>query len=500
MSAARARQRASRSRFGGLALWIGDGSAGSLAQIRQAGWFGLLVLLVTAMSFAHGGAAAKPLFVLAGLYGAAKYRKQSPWLLLTWSFWFWTVTPFVRRIIEWKSGFSGHDPVLVTPNLIQLFMLPAILNAPGLLRRRAVSAGLLILVPTLYGLFNSFFRGEIFPGIVSAADWVAPLLYFFYVALHVDQLDELGPQLRSFLALNLGLLTPYALYQFAYMTPWDQLWLIGSGLATEEQSGAGSVRVFGTFTNPGFLAAWLGFCLVLITHYWTRVQIVLGPIAAILIVLTLSRSVYISTALGFVALLAVNRPRNIVKPAIIALAAMVTAAAVFAVADPEAASRVTDRLTSMTHLQDDTSAQVRKEIWAKTPEEIASAPFGLGIGAIGRGAIASTGGDAVVIDSGLLAIYLALGWLFGTIYLFGMLGMVATTMIAARRSGSTEAGANAAASLVLIGILPFINVGGFGAVILWTSVATALARIERLRLRPRSRPAHQVPIRRTSHA
>ena len=49
-------------------------------------------------------------------------------MYLTLTLWFWTLTPFIRRVIDYRAGFDAMNVILVTPNLMALFMLQDLLG------------------------------------------------------------------------------------------------------------------------------------------------------------------------------------------------------------------------------------------------------------------------------------------------------------------------------------------------------------------------------------
>ncbi len=467
-----------------LARLFGGDEPGFDAQLRQTAAIIGLILLVAAMSFAHAGSAARLVYLAASLIGAWIYARRSPWLVITWAFWLWCVTALARRLIEWPANFNPQDMVLVAPSLPVLVMIPDILMARGLIRRPAIIAGLGVMLPILYGLLNSLARGQVYPGAVSATDWVMPIFYYFYIVTHGDKLDAFEGHMRPFLALNLTFVTAYGLYQFMFMTPWDQYWLDSAGLYdTSTITDPTQNRVFGSFNEEVYLAIWVGWSLIAMGKYFTRVQVVVAPLAVFLMVVTLVRSVYLSTALAFVALVLVSPPKNLLKTGFTAAIGIALMLALFAVLDPGVAERVSDRFVSIGSPSTDISANVRRQIWADTPAQIAAAPFGLGIGAIGRGAVAA-GTQYTIIDSGVLGSYLALGWVAGTLYFFSQASMTLLALLGAKRHRSREAAVMAAASLVVLGLTPFSMVIGFSAVLLWVSLAVATERNVQRKLAP----------------
>ncbi len=110
---------------------------------------GLLVVVV-GLSVVGAGTIARPLFMLAAMVFAFQAKRRSPWLYLNTTLWFWLITAFVRRMIEWRGGFNSLDIVLVTPNLTALLIVPDILNTRGLLTRRGVGYALVLTACVLY--------------------------------------------------------------------------------------------------------------------------------------------------------------------------------------------------------------------------------------------------------------------------------------------------------------------------------------------------------------
>jgi hypothetical protein len=73
-------------------------------------------------------------------------------------------------------------------------------------------------------------------------------------------------------------------------------------------------------------------------------------------------------------------------------------------------------------------------------------------------------------------VFLGLGWVGGLLYLFGMLMLqIRAIMIARRLVDAPMASTMAAAAIVPLGVFPFVNVLGLGAVLLWICLGYVLA-------------------------
>jgi hypothetical protein len=120
----------------------------------------------------------------------------------------------------------------------------------------------------------------------------------------------------------------------------------------------------------------------------------------------------------------------------------------------------------------------------------------MGIGGIGRGAVAGSGGDSnadfVSVDGGPIAIYLALGWVPGTVYFAGIIGLVGMALWAAKTSQSLSALAAAIAALGGGTTLAFTNLVGLQGLLVWLPAAYAIAVGAHARTVPN--PRHSNPL------
>ena len=487
----------------GLPGRAGTPKGAARQQVNLALAYLALIAAACTLGVAGLGVMARPLYMLGGLGIAWFTMCRSPWLYLSATMWFWLLTAFVRRVIEWRSGFHPTDFILATPNLMALFMLKSILTTPGLLLRRELMPGLLVAASVTYGLCVSFLRGDVVAGAVAAADWLAPMFYLFYVVAHSNEAESLVPHLRAFLLLSMAVTVPYGLVQYFFLLDWDAAWMINSEMSSIGQPFPLQVRVFGTTNHPGFLATWLGFCILLAPYLRSKVLLALVPATVFLLVLTLVRSVYGSVALALLLSALLGRGHAL-KPLMMVVLVLTSLSAGLALVNPVVAGNLIARLQTIENLDEDDSAQTRKLIYQRTPEVISAHPFGLGIGALGRGAVASGDADLIHIDSGPLAAYLALGWAGGSAYIMGLL-LSAGQALATRRHPSPLVLAFACAAICPLAIFPFINVINFSGTVMWLCFGCAAALGSRTAgprdaawrsspSRPRNRSAYARPM------
>ena len=432
-----------------------------------------LLVVVSALSAVGGGSLGRAIFMASALAIASLAKRRSPWLFLSASLWIWLTTAFIRRMIEWHSGFNPTDIVLVTPSLTALLIVPDILRSRGLLNRPGVGYALLLTACVTYGLFVSFVRGSLLGAAMAGADWLVPLLYLYLFICHAERIDEAEGHFAPFLSLSLLFVVPYTLYQYFRMPDWDATWMIGAEMGSLGSPLPMGSRVFGPLNNPGFLAIWAGTCVVLLSHFRSWLLLALAPFLFLVVAITQVRCVYASMllAIGVGALIGRGGFGRMIS---IIVVAMLSGYVGLAVLDPQVTDQLTTRFATFGNLSSDTSAEIRAELYAETPALIDKNPFGTGIGAQGRGA-AGQQGSTIAIDSGPLSVLLGLGWIAGPLYMLGMGLLQLRVLPVGRRRNSPVASAMAAAAICPLATFPFLNVIQFEGVILWVCLGYALA-------------------------
>ncbi len=443
------------------------------AQMLLALLYAMLLGCVAALI--HAPKIAEALYLAAALITAGISRRIDPWLYLTAMMWFWLGTSFARRLMEFHAGFNTASPVLVAPMLMAIPIFWDIFATRGILKNRGAGAPLVLFACVLYSMFVSFCQGDILAGLLASTDWLFPMLFMFHFLVHAGRIDEAEAHLAAFMPVAVLPVAAYGIYQWAHMPDWDGQWFVQSGLGTVAYPLTPGNRAFSTLNNAGFLAAWCGFGIILLSYFRSALGVLAAGCALVALALAQVRSLYASTFIGIVASGFLGRG-GLGRLAVLGVVAAAALYAAAEAADPVATDQIVSRFTTIQNLGTDESAQARLEILESVPGEIAKNPFGTGIGAEGRGRAAANGPVSTAnIDNGFLAILLAMGWLFGPLYIFTIFWLALKTLISAKSSHSALAGTLAAASLVPLGMLPFIYFNGLAGVLLWSCFGYVMA-------------------------
>jgi hypothetical protein len=455
-------------------------AAGAFETLGQFGAFAGMASGCIVLAMAHLAVLARPLYAVAGVWLALRYRRSSPFAYVTLTLWFWSLSPFVRRVIDYFGHFSTTNIVLITPNILCGIMIWEIVTSRGLLRRRDAALGAVALACVTYGLIVSFARGEVAPGLISASDWFCPLAYFFFFMSHADQIEEAEPYFAAFIPLNMTIIVAYGFFQYISPPPWDVQWVSDSKLTNIGVAVPFGLKPFSTLNDSGLFSVWLAAVLLWSLYFRNALTILALPAALLLLPLTQVRSTTGSALLGFALAVLLGRGR-MARSGLLVMAMVVGAAGILALLDPRSTTTLINRFSTIENLGNDQSARARAELYASAPDMIATHPFGLGIGALGRGAQISDSESYPVMDSGPLAIYLALGWFAGTLYMMAFFGVTAQALKAALDCGSPAALALAASAVTVALVILFTNVIGLQGVPMWVASSYAIAIATRSR-------------------
>ena len=111
----------------------------------------LFVLATAVMLAGIGGRAANIAFVVLAVVTGAFLLNRSPVTYSSFSLWLWFVTPFVRRVLDFRHGWNPTNPALLAPPLVAALSILTLWRHARELRERFFVPFLLILGALGYG-------------------------------------------------------------------------------------------------------------------------------------------------------------------------------------------------------------------------------------------------------------------------------------------------------------------------------------------------------------
>lgn len=422
-----------------------------------------------------GGRAANFAYVGAATATGAVLIARSPVMYSSFCLWVWFLTPFVRRVFDYRHGWNPTNVVLLAPPLVAALSVYTISRHARELRGRLFAPYLLILGGLAYGYSVGLINAGLIPATYGLLTWLAPLVFGVHLALSWRHYLELGAAIRKTFAFALPLLALYGIYQFVRLPVWDSAWMINADLKSIGAPLPFVVRVFGTLNTPGPYAAFLltGMLLLLTGKGVTRIPSI--AVAFVALLLTRTRSSWIAFLIGVVVQQVsqpvIRLPRRLVTLVVVVfLAAPLTAI-------PSFHSIIAKRLSTLESISSDNSFIKRVQFSQEAANSIVQTALGNGLGTTG-GAIKLERSPVGVrsLDNGFLEIFFVFGWPGGMMFAMGIVALLIQSFRFAEARRDPFASALRSAAVALVSILPIGDVfSGSTGTLLWAVVGLGIA-------------------------
>lgn len=447
-------------------------------------WTAILgFVLVSALGILGGaGSLLRLLFPLGAFVVSIFLYRRYPILYLGFVWWLWFLTPWVRRLIDLRSGFVDPSPVLLAPVLATLatgvtFLryfpklykqegLPLVLSLSGVLY--AVFIGF---INSRYGIANDVIEAIYAEGftvspttvILRSLDWITPILFSFHILANWQHYPEYRNNIQRTFRWGVLVMGVYGVVQYLIAPAWDKLWLasIFEGTMVFGRPEPLGFRVFSTMNSAAPFAQAIMAGLLLSFADRGILRFLGAGFGYLSLLLTLVRTAWGGWILGF--LIYSNSLNAKLKMRLI-LSVLVIGIFAFPLTTIEPFSEViNERVESITNIQEDTSYKARTETYNKILSIIPYRPLGQGLGVPG-------------LDSAFLDVLTAMGWLGGIPFISGLILILFKITQSLKMHFDTFLSACSAISLASLGMLIFNNIfTGVQGIFFWSFIGISLA-------------------------
>lgn len=297
----------------------------------------------------------------------------------------WAVAPEARRIVDWMQGgfhpqsYIAVAPILATASLVIPVFRQRII-VPVLLYKALASIALAVGYAGIVG----YIRNET-PAVFEFGATVSPLLVLLYASGRPMEPKERDFWVMSIVYVALGV-AAYGVIQYVYAPAWDTMWMraVGREFIAIGRPEPYEIRVFSTFGSPLQCSLFLLTALVpmLVEPKWRKLVGFAGAaFIAYVLLLTITRTAWVAMAAGVAAYVFVSQFARRVQ--VLAAILVLGAGIWFALPYLPGYEMVSERVTGMTNLSEDTSMTARTAILRTFWDTIVSNPIGSGMGTYG---------------------------------------------------------------------------------------------------------------------
>lgn len=395
--------------------------------------------------------------------GAFLYFRY-PILYVSFTWWIWFLTPLVRRLVDYRSGYTDPSPVLLSPTLVTLVTLATLWQHLPKTHRQGGLPFVLTFAGVFYGYLIGIIQNSPIVSTKALLDWLTPVLFGFHLFVNWRNYPSYSQTIQRTFAWGVLVMGVYGVYQYLVAPEWDRFWLTNLDFRgiTFGRPNPLEIRVWSTMNGPLVFAVFMMAGLLLLFTNQGVLRLPASVAGYLAFLLSLVR-----TAWGgwFVAMLtlAVSLKAKLQMRLIITILVMVMC--VFPLTTIEPFSEVINsRLQSFSNVDEDGSSQARKATYQRYLEEALTTFVGKGIGGMPG------------LDSSLLDMLFALGW-FGTIFYMGGMLLLLCELLQGSKS-PLDPFANSARAIT-IGVFFQLFLGpmtvGPSGIILWGFLGISVA-------------------------
>jgi hypothetical protein len=451
----------------------------------------IFVAITLALTISGAGGVARMFFVgAAGLLGLL-FCHRNPSLYVQFVFWLWFLTPFLRRLLNFRSGYLETDPILAASLLATLACFPKLCRTFPILADRAALPFLLASSAVAYGFcIGVLFIRPLSSLLLETVNWVVPLFFGLFLFAEYRDHRNRASLTRAFEnvfrsgTLVMGI---YSVAQFIAIPAWDALWLTevaNPAFGTAEPFG---VRVFSTMSSPLPLAVASFAGLILLMGQRGRLAVLSTTAGYASLALTCVRSAWGLWAIG-TAFVLFRQGRKLGRFLVIAAAAIIL---LFVSTSLEPVQRVLKtRLETLSALREDGSFQARAKGYEDWYDYLASNPLGTGVGSMVT--VLANKSEIGARDSGILNILLSLGWAGGAVYGLALVLVVWSALNPPHAPTPLEVAASAISIAMILHMVLSDNTAGFPGLVLWSFAGISVA--SRTCLNERDQPRYRAAL------
>ncbi len=449
-------------------------SAPKLFQPADA-WVGIvgLVLLVLVGTVGHLGGFLRLAFPAASFLVGGFLFFRYPILYIGFAWWMWFLTPLVRRLVDFESGWVDPSPVLLAPFLVTLISLLTFFRQLP----KAITGNGLPFVLSMVGVGYGFLVGLLSVGsatsvIVALLGWLAPIAFGYHLFANWRRFPELKQVTQRVFLIGILVVGGYGVVQFLVAPAWDRFWLENLiaqlGVISFGKPEPLQIRVFSTMHSPQPFACFMMAGVLLLLSVRSPLKIVSSAAGYLSLLLSLARSAWLSWVIGIVVFLPSLKPKLQMR-LITTLMLMMLVVLPLTTIEPFS-TVINSRVQSVFSGNQDTSYLDRSQGFTNLLDEALTEVSGRGIGYVIRDA--NIGGN----DSGILTLLLTLGWLGSIPYLSGLMLIVMSILQGREAAVDSFVSACRAIALAMFAqiSLNVVMVGPFG-ILLWSFLGLAVA-------------------------
>ena len=410
--------------------------------------------------------------------------KRRPFIYVSYTWWVWFLAPELRRIVDYQSGhYSSTSPIMLAPYLVTAMTFLNLRKFPRGLSLQYVIPFFLCILGLVYSFLVGVVNTSPSAALFALLNWLVPIIFSFHLFAAWRSYPRYCQVIQNTFLWGVLVMGIYGVLQFVVAPPWDQFWMINSGMGSIGAPAPFEIRIFSTLNSPGPFAGVLASGLLLLFTVQGPIKFTAAGVGYLSFLLSMVRSAWVTWMISLLIFATFMKLRFQFR---LLLTILLIGLLVLPLANMDPfADIINTRLNSLSDIQNDTSFNERAERYADFITTSLLNPLGAGLGvtglaanklASGSGGVLGNDSRLVDLDSGVLDILLSLGWLGGLPYLWGLIWLVVYSL--REREKGVDLFADVSRSIALGGLVGLIGGNSLvqlGGMVTWSFLGMSLA-------------------------
>ncbi|MDJ0742752.1 MAG: O-antigen ligase domain-containing protein [Xenococcaceae cyanobacterium MO_167.B27] len=390
---------------------------------------------------------------------------RAPILYLGFTWWLCFLSPFVRRLADYRSGFTDPSPILLAPFLVVLVTLVTLYQHLPKAHRQGGLPFILCFTSIFFGICLGFVRTSPIAVGIAGLTWLTPVLLSFHLFVNWRDYPSYRQNIQRVFFWGVLVMGVYGVFQYLVAPEWDQFWLNSTEMWTAGKPKSLGIRVWSTMNAYYTFAVFMMAGLLILINQTGVLSISASAVGYLTLLLAKSRTVWLGWFGALLIIFSSLKSKHQIRLIIIVM--MITMLLVPLISIDSFSENITSRIETLSSLEDDRSGQTRLGAYDIFFSNPLMALIGIGIG---------NKEESLVWDSGILAIFSSLGWFGGILYLSGMLKLIFELWQFSRRSRDQFANIASGVSMSILFMIPLASShAGVHGICLWSFLGMGLA-------------------------
>lgn len=348
---------------------------------------------------------------------------RAPILYLGFAWWICFLSGLVRRLADYRSGFTEPSPILIAPFLVVLVTLVTLYqNLPKAYKQGGLPF-ILCFASIFWGVCLGVVRTSPISVAINGLKWLTPVLLGFHLFVNWRSYLSYRQNIQRVFFWGVLIMGSYGLFQYLVAPEWDTFWLKQAEFLSAGTPEALRIRIWSTMNGYYTFAVFIMAGTLTLTNQTGLSNIVVSAVGYLTLLLAKSRTAWLGWVVAFLVLFSSLKSKHQIRLIVIFVLLVILLIPLIRI--ESFSNNITSRLSTLSDLQNDNSGQGRLVAYDIFFREPLMALLGIGIG---------NKEESVVWDSGILAIFSSLGWIGSIFYLAGILKLIFDLWQFARRN------------------------------------------------------------------